>query len=234
MAFVNLPWLNDSGQFLNAMIAGGRAGLEREQMAQRERLSDRPRGGRFNAEFIPPGGFPMAPQRIAEPVPQEASVIEEEVLPPNQPFKSFGKTWITNPAGNVVEYVPPVPKLSSPFGSSEAGYFALDPSTGTARQLVPPTPSSAREPSFPIPIMENLMGGPTTIRMTPTQLNQQFDTLPEFGRTNPITQIVRGMGSKTNQPQMNNAFASESDARSAGLKTGDTVYIRGVGLVRLK
>lgn len=30
--FVNLPWLNSSDQFLQAMLAGGKAGLEREQM----------------------------------------------------------------------------------------------------------------------------------------------------------------------------------------------------------
>lgn len=30
--FVNLPWLNSSDQFLQSMLAGGKAGLEREQM----------------------------------------------------------------------------------------------------------------------------------------------------------------------------------------------------------
>lgn len=207
MAFQNLPWLNQSGQFLEAIIQGGRAGLERESMAQRERLSDRRGGGsgRFNAQFIPPGGFPGAAQPVAAPAPEVAAAVEE-IAPPNQSFESFGKKWITNPAGNVVEYVPPVPKLSSPFGSAEAGYFAFDPAAGQARQLVPPTPNVARERAFQIPVMENLMSGPTTVPLTANQLNQQFDSLPEFARTNPITQIVRNLGQQTNQPQMSNGY----------------------------
>jgi hypothetical protein len=236
-AFQNLPWLNDSGQFLNAMIAGGRAGLEREQMAQRERLSDRQRSGRFNAEFVPPGGFPMAPQRIATPEPQEAPVIEEEAAPPNQPFQSFGKTWITNPAGNVVEYKAPAAQPDWKMASLSGGGIArVSPTTGQLETLFTP-PSSATEKPRPMPIMKDRLGGTVTTPLTATEFNSQYDNLPEFARTNEIAKLVRGLSgiddSKQGQVPFK-SFSSDKEARESGLGKDDKVYIRGVGLVRLK
>ncbi len=51
-AFVPVPWLNSSDQFLHAMIAGGQAGIERARLRQAMMNHG---GGNFNAQFIPPG-----------------------------------------------------------------------------------------------------------------------------------------------------------------------------------
>lgn len=238
MAFQNLPWLNQSGQFLEAIIQGGRAGLERESMAQRERLSDRRGGGsgRFNAQFIPPGGFPGAAQPVAAPAPEVAAPVEE-VAAPNKPFESFGKKWITNPAGNVVEYEPPQAQPDWKMANLAGGGIArVSPTTGQLETLFTP-PNSATEKPRAMPIMKDRLGGTVTTPLTATEFNSQYYSLPEFARTNEIAKLVRGLSgideSKSGQVPYK-TFSSETDARESGLEAGDTTYIRGVGLVRLK
>lgn len=81
------------------------------------------------------------------------------------------------------------------------GVGRFNRATGQFETIQPSTPVAEQRYEIPLTKPSLVPGIPQqTIRLTPSELRSQFERLPEYGRTNAVTQLVRGMSGNLPAP----------------------------------
>ena len=213
-AYVNLPWMPESGMFLRAMEAGAQRAnsiASLRQQANRDRLSAQKSGG--GGGFSGGGGVdPYTAARTAALLSQtalaeQAAADEATAFAENERLQSIGMSPEEAYSQTGLNRFG-APALKSQTEATPKTYevgnrvVRINPVSGQAEVVFEAPTTPTKEPTFKIPMMKDLMGRAETISMTPTQLRATLDTLPEFARTNAITQAVLNMpgAGTTNAP----------------------------------
>lgn len=206
MAAIDIPWIPSAQTFLQAIIAGQNANLEKQKLSQHGS------GGG--------GGNPLAAA--------QAEKIKADTARENAMQDALGKAWELHNSlasrgatdkeafeqSGLGEFGIKPPEHESPFSifnGPRGEITAVDRNTLKPTIIAPPGPiKTGAQKYYNVPIAPNEIPfqPPTTVPMTLEQLRSGINSLPEFGRTNAITQQLLKIGDQ-NSPQGSGAAPSE-------------------------
>lgn len=247
-AFENVPWIPTSDQFLKAIQLGSDRAMQIAKLTNdaNEQASRRAGGGGGFPRFGG-GGFsrpepapePAAPRTdgfsndgMTYSVANDQSKIVGEALAREEARQAYNSS-LNNPLVNKSIFKP-IPAPITPQQEQAAKKIfevgnqvvEVNPLTGKSNVLFTQPPQPTKETAYNIPVMENFMSAPTTLKMTPSQLQSQIGSLPEFARTNEITKVVLGMANRTGSQKTNEVVRSLKDGRKAVFDADTKQFLR--------
>ena len=226
-AFVQLPWLTGSDQFLKAMLSGGEAGVARERLAQQADES----AGQIGLGYARLGADErQTAARLAQAQAEQSAqelYRQEELKREDQRIALSGQRL---GAGNS-------PYQWMNLGNGEV--IGVDKYTGQVTGIKPRREDEAvvTEPIYADEegrsLAEAMGASGTTVRGTAGAVNRYKVANPRPPEPPRQLGFFKRLGDRVaaEQPQR---FDSEEAAKAAGAQPGDVVYLRGVGKVRLK
>lgn len=230
-AYDNLPWLNSSDQFLQAIELGSRnaARIANARNSGGDGGGRRAGGGggfprMIGGGYVPDQSIPAPGSVGTGPAPVIASADPASVAANEEAMAQARANQIANlDPWTRNAFYPQRPNIEEQIKREKVyeiggNVVAIDPATGKNRMLYEAPPQASKEPTFEIPMSKDLMGKTaTSVRATPSQIKAQFDTLPEFARTNDVTRFAMNIANG------NTNAAPAATVNSTGLQEGQRV-----------